>query len=542
MQSVIRVLFIAALAIGLFSGSAFAQFSAVEAVADRCIALRFADFSNVEDAPTQIVEVTSVGSEGTRYCQVKGYVASQIGFEIRLPDSWNGKYLQIGCAGHCGTLAAYRGGRGTCEDALKRGYACLLQDMGHRGTPLHALWGYNNLELKFDWGTRSTHVTSLAGKAITAQYYNQPPRKAYFMGCSTGGRQGLQEAQRFPSDFDGIVAGCPPVNLSKQYITLAWGWQVGRDQAGRSLFRNEDLKLLTATAIAQCDLDDGAADGVIGDPLNCDFDTSVLLCKRGQSVGCLTQEQITAAEKIYAGPMTSSGKRLYIGGPMPGSEYYVGVKDWRDAYDIGEGAPLGHADLAADGLKYLFFLSGAGPNWKLGDFDFDRDPKRLALMQAIYDSSDPDLRAFKEAGGKLLIYHAMNDAAVQPAPTVDYYETVERVMGGASKTQDFARLFLLPGGRHCFDAEVDWLTHLEAWVEEGQAPDKVIYANMDFDDIYLPVIPANASAIAGKRAEFPLNPAFVKSTRPAYPYPVRARYSGKGDVNDAASWVPVRRR
>jgi hypothetical protein len=192
---------------------------------------------------------------------------------------------------------------------LRKGYACIVSDMGHKGY---------NLQAKVDWGFRATHVAALAGKAIAEHYYQDAPKKSYFMGCSTGGRQALQEAQRFPWDFDGIIAGAPPVNLSTLYVTSAWGILATHDSNGKPLLGKADLKLVSDAAVAKCDLDDGVKDGIISDPRHCGFDPAELTCKAKQTGGCLTPAQVEAVKKVYAGPMTSGGVKLSPGGANAG--------------------------------------------------------------------------------------------------------------------------------------------------------------------------------------------------------------------------------
>ena len=533
----ILMYFVCALTILLNVTVSIAQEDSATGVSARCDALIRADFSGIQDAPTQIAAAKFMEAKESApaYCQVQGYIAPQIGFEIRLPTDWNGKFLQLGCGGHCGYMAGYIG-VATCDHGLRKGYACLMSDLGHKGA--HGLWGYQNLQAKIDWGYRATHVASLAGKSITEYYYAQHPQKSYFLGCSTGGRQALQEAQRFPWDFDGIIAGSPPVNLSKIYMTFAWGMQATRDAAGKLLLRERELKLLTDAAVAKCDLDDGARDGVIGDPLSCDFDPSVLACKAGGTRHCLSSEQINAANKVYAGPMNSHGEKLWLGGPLPGSEYALFPMDWREAYGLG-GKPTDHTKIMHDGFRYLFFMPEPGPAWKLSDFDFDRDYKRLGLMQAVYDSSNPDLRQFKAAGGKMIIFQDMNDISVLPRATVDYYDAVERTMGGRAATQEFARLFLMPGAQHCTSLiGVDWLSYLEEWVEKGQPPEKLIKAHIRNIDELLLDSKDNMTELT-RQTDFPLDPNVIEFTRPIYPYPAKSKYLGSGNLNDAENWGSV---
>jgi len=455
------------------------------------------------------------------YCRVQGYTAPQIGFELYLPlEGWNKKFLQIGCIGHCGITELVA----LCP--LQKGYACIAADDGHKSTPSGALWGNENWQAKIDWGYRAPHVTAQAGKAIIHRFYGTQSARSYFLGQSTGGRQALQEAQRFPWDFDGVVAINPPPDLSAVYMTFAWGRQALHDTRGEPLLNNAELKLLTDSAVAKCDLSDGVKDGIIGDPLHCSFDPSELACKPHQVEGCLSPTQIDAIKKVYAGPTTSSGIRLTHGGPLPGSEFGNPIYDngWSESYLNDDS---GTVELATLGLRYLFFSSDPGHRWTLRDFDFDRDYRSLGVMEALYDASNPDLRVFKKAQGKLMIFQGLNDVAALPRSTIDYYEAVERVMGGRRATQDFVRLFLVPGVDHVHvgpgAATIDYLKALEDWVEEGRAPDRLIAVHLKHVDD------------DGR----PLDPSNVQFTRPLYPYPLRAKYRGRGNPADAESFVPV---
>jgi len=488
----------------------------------RCEALANTDFSGIMDAPAQLTEarVVAASAEIPAYCEVNGYVSPSVGIELRLPLShWNGKFVQAGCGGFCGARLSGIFSR-SCDNPLRKGYACIASDMGHRGRDdvLDGLWAYNNLQAEVDFGYRATHVTALAGKAIAAAYYGAPPARSYFVGCSTGGRQGMVEAQKFPEDFAGIVAGAPAMNFTGLVMNLLWDARALHDENRKPLLSEGDLQMLHRAALARCDGDDGLKDGLIGDPRTCRFDPSELVCKPGAAASCLSEGQAAAIKKIYAGPSTSTGERLVPGGAMPGSElnfanYY---------YDYGPGA--------AEFFRYLGFFPDPGPSWQPGNFDFDRDHERLGMMESLYASTNPDLRKFKAAGGKLLVYQGWNDEAVKPLSTIDYYETVERTMGGRAATQDFFRLFMLPGVGHCAGGEgayaFDSLGYLEAWAEAGNPPGMIVAAHL--------------KSAAEPFVTFPLAPSAVDFSRPAYPYPLQAKYRGRGDPNSAASFQPSR--
>jgi hypothetical protein len=512
----------------------------------RCEELTSTDFSGIQDAPTQIVNAKLVeASAGQQpYCKVQGYVWPQVGFELWLPVlNWNGKLFEVGCGGSCGSVFW------AILCPLQRGYACIASDMGHTGKSQDLSWSYNNLQAQIDYDIRGTHVTALAGKAITARYYSKASDKAYFMGCSTGGRQALAEAQRFPWDFDGIIGldGSPSFTaINMEYL---WGERALRGEGGRSLLSHKDLQLVHNEALARCDMDDGVKDGIISDPYHCNFDPSELVCKAGRKAECLTEAQVEAVKKVYAGPVTSKGeKKNYLRGSAPGSE--LGWVDYQGLEYVQSGNGLGGLEeWSLEVFRYMAFTPAPGSRWKLTDFDFDRDYKRLGVLAALVDVTNPDLRAFKDAGGKLIYAYGMNDQNSDPAAMMDYYDNAEKVMGGRARTQEFFRLFMVPGMDHCTGGDgafaIDYLTYLENWVERGEPPDKVIGAHVD--NRYL----QEHSVFEGKQSgewmgalmlmsKFPLDSTIpVTFTRPIYPYPTRAKYSGSGDPNDAASFGPV---
>jgi Tannase and feruloyl esterase len=506
-----------------------------ETSADTCKALRSADFSRVQDAPTQIVDTTVVEADAKNpaYCRVQGYISPQVGIEMRLPLShWNGKLLEVGDGGWGGAMYLF-----LCDGPLRKGYACIASDMGHKGATGLALWAQYNLQAQVDFGYRATHVTALAGKAIVETYYLSPASKSMMFGCSTGGYQGMVEAQRFPWDFDGIVAIAPDMQDEADLsMRIVWKLRNLEDSSGKPILSPQDLELLHKAALAACDLTDGIKDGIVGNPTGCKFDPSILTCTSGGKSQCLSEQQVEAVKNIYDGPMTSKGVRISTRGVFPGSEL-----DW--TVDEGSNAEV------EEFFKYALFVPSPGPNWKIADFDFDHDYQRLGLG-ALYADGNPDLRKFKAAGAKLIVAQGGNDTSEIPGAIFDYYDTVERTMGGRDATQEFFRLFVVPGMRHCSAGDgafaVDYLSYLEAWVEHGQAPDKMIGAHVD--TIYLLQHSEESSASTKDRAWlaafkliFPLEPDVpVTFTRPLYPYPSFAKYKGKGDPNDAGNFAPVK--
>jgi len=377
----------------------------------KCTALEKADFSTLRDAPTHIAESKWIEAVGgaPAYCNVQGYVLPQVGFEILLPaTSWNQKFIEFGCGGFCGSID-----RDACKEPLRKGYACIVSDMGHKGED--GLWAYNNLQGKIDWGYRGPHVTAIAGKAIVERYYSHAPNKSYFDGCSTGGRQAMVEAQRFPWDFDGIIAGAPPINFTANSMAQLWASLATKNKDGSAILTRDNVALVHKAVLAQCDLDDGVRDGIVGNPKQCRFEPATLACKRNRNEGCLTGEQIAAVKKIYAGPFVPTDS-ISVGGYMPGSEL-----GWVGNYFGAEGGPGFLYSYDAEKFRYAAFFPDAGANWKPTDLNFDLDYKRLGMMESLYSATNPDLRQFKHNGGKLLVYQGWNDQLEPPGAIAEYY-------------------------------------------------------------------------------------------------------------------------
>jgi len=468
--------------------------------------------------------MVAASGEVPAHCLVRGYVSPNVEFRLHLPSGtdWNGNFLEASLGGYGGTVEFMVP---WCEEGMRRGYACLTHDTGHTGWFLRGSWAYNNLQAEFDYGVRGYYVAALAGKAITEHYYRSAPKYAYHVGCSGGGKQGMSAAQRHPWTFDGILA-FEPSNVTATGVVIHWNALVTRDENGELLFTDKDLDVLHQGALAACDANDGLKDGVIGgDPRNCTFDPGVLACKAGQTSGCLSAVQVAAARKVYQGPVTSDGTKLSQYFPwypaLPGSEkgsYFTRFLEYKTTY-----------------WQFMGFNPDPGPSWKASDFDFDRDYKRAGTMDAVLnDYSNPDLRNLRAAGGKLMVIQGWEDSGL-PGPRVasDYYEMAERIIGDRAATQDFYRLFMIPGRSHCLGgvgaASGDFLSALEAWVEKGKAPDMIIgYHEPSTDRV-------RSNASVPEKYDF---------SRPHYPYPLWARYRGKGDPNDYRSFeaaAPTRR-
>ena len=373
------------------------------------------------------------------FCRVAGTVAPEIHFEVWLPSptgetSWNGKLNGVGNGGLAGNISY-----AAMMRSLARGYSTASTDTGHSNRPGNEAWALGHPERLVDFASRSIHMTARAAKAVIEAYYGQGPRFSYFTGCSCGGGQGLSEAQKYPADYDGIVAGAPA-----NFPTRMWpgelypAWVTHRDSA--SLVPREKLPLVNDAALAACDALDGVKDGVLDDPRRCRFDPATLLCQGEDGPSCLTAAQVDSVGRIYQG----------LKDPSSGTPFWPG-------YEISSelGWP-GHVyEPGGPPVSYFKYMALQDPEWSWKSLDFS-DPRLFGLLYAssnrlgpILDSTSPDLTAFKRLGGKLIVYHGWIDQNIAPRNSISYYQAVLATMGGERETQSFFRLFMVPGMGHC---------------------------------------------------------------------------------------------
>ena len=470
------------------------------------------------------------------YCRVVGTIRptadSQIGFETWLPlANWNGKLNGVGGGGFAGAISTEAMSR-----ALLRGYAATSTDTGHVGggpfgASLDGTFALGHPEKVIDFGPRSLHLTTRNAKAIVRAFYGKRPAYSYYTGCSTGGRQGLMEAQQFADDYDGLAVGAPANYWTHLLAGAAWIHQA-RLKDPESWFSPTLMPLLEGAVNAKCDAKDGLADGILNDPRKCDFKPSSLLCKTGQDPAtCFSAKQVTALEKIYGGARNPrTGERIFPG-LMPGAE----SAGW-PAWIAGQAPGFSLADIF--GTQYFKFFVFQNPAYDLLTYDFDADQAfNDASIGRFVNAVDPDLRPLQRRGGKVLMYHGWNDAAISALNSINYYESVVSFFTGRRDTrrealgevQEFFRLFMVPGMEHCgggpgpnafgapfalpaptLDADHDLLSALERWVEHGKAPSKIIATKYAGDN------PAGAIALQ----------------RPLCPYPQTAVYKGKGSGGD----------
>jgi hypothetical protein len=446
---------------------------------------------------------------------------SDIKIEVWMPASgWNNKFEGQGNGGFAGVID-YQG-LGT---AVKLGYASAATDTGHSGTPVDAAWALGHPEKVADFGYRGIHLMTLNAAAIVGAFYGENPQRSYFASCSDGGREALMEAERFPEDYDGIIAGAPAYFWTHLLTGALWDLQATTlDPA--SYIPAAKIPAISKAVLAACDAQDGVTDGVINDPRLCHFDPETIACKGADSTECLTAPQVTALKAIYAGPHDSAGHPVFPGYPPGGEE---GPGGW-GLWIIGS-SPR-NSLIAYFGLGYFSNMVYEKKDWDYKTFTVDAGLKAAdGKTAAALNANDPNLEPFRARGGKLILYHGWSDAAISATSTIDYYDRLVATMGQAAATS-FVRLFLVPGMQHCDggpganyfgedgkgapgDAEHNIYAALEQWVEKNVAPSTIIATKYNDD------FPGRG----------------VKMTRPLCAYPKIAKYKGTGDTNDAASFM-----
>ncbi|NUZ04715.1 tannase/feruloyl esterase family alpha/beta hydrolase [Piscinibacter koreensis] len=443
---------------------------------------------------------------------------SLINFEVWVPSgtAWNGKLVTTGNGGYSPALnysdMAY---------AMRQGYAVVGGDTGHQSTdPNEMFWGVGHPEKITDWGSRSVHAITVPAKRLVEGLQGKPASRAYYYGCSTGGHQGYAEIQRYPDDFDGVIAGAPGNNRTRLNVEFLHRFLSNRapNTNGPVILTAAKASLITQRAVAACDALDGVTDGVIEDPRLCTsdkFNVDSLLCTGADNATCLTAAQVAVAKKIYAGPKN----------PRTGAQIYPGLAVGTEA---GWSQYWGSTEpVRADYWRLWVFDN---PQWNWWSFDYDRDLTFAdAKVSPLVDQTSTDLSAFRASGGKAIVYQGWQDPVVNPIDTIGYYERVRSAQGSQARTDEFFRLFMVPGMGHCgggsgatvfggqsgtsptVDPEHDVLQALDAWVDKGQPPERIVASRV----------------VSGS----------VTRTHPLCAYPKKAVYRGSGSIDDAASFV-----
>jgi hypothetical protein len=471
--------------------------------------------------------VDHLGAPLPEHCLVQGMLNPRtgadgrkfgLGFDLRMPTKWNGRFAFQGGGGLDGRLAPALGDifGSVRPSALARGFAVVGTDGGHRGSWLDGSFGLDQ-QARIDYAYNALDKVTLKAKELVEKYYGAAPKYSYLLGCSNGGRQGLMASQRMPLYFDGIVAGDPSIRFSRVTIAEMWNLQVAariapKDDKGRPIisraFSDGDLRLVAAAVLKRCDALDGLADGIINDWRGCDFDPGVLTCKAEKTDGCLSEAQVGALRDLYAGPRTSDGKPLY-----GAFNYDTGIADpiWRAMHLGSSGTGEWDAADAGLGLSNMRYyqLTPPDPNFDPMTFDFDRDVQRTRNTATISDADSTFLETFARHG-KMIVYNGLSDQGMASSVLADWYDQVVRDNG--KSIRESVRLFLVPGMTHCDGGQAtdqfDMLEAIMAWVEKGLPPDRI--------------------KATGK--------AFPGASRPICPYPLVARYKS-GDVNKAESFV-----
>jgi hypothetical protein len=494
--------------------------AAVMPAAASCDSLKTLSLPNAVIDSASVVPASTIGAAPSApatkvpaTCRVHATVShpganDRIGIDVWMPvDGWNGRFLGVGGGGYAG------GNPNSMASPVSDGYAAATTDTGHQSTFSGAFAldanGRLNWTMVRDFSYVGLHDLAVVGKAVTAAFYGNPPKYTYWNGCSTGGRQGLAEAQRYPQDYGGILSAAPAINWSR-FIPAEFWPEFVMLREGNFLPQCK-FTAFQAAAVKACDtIGDGVADGVIGDPLQCKFDPKTLVGTTTQC-GTVTSQDAAIVEKIFAGPRSTSGQFLWYG-LTPGTSF-AGLAGTVTKGDTTSGAPF---PIAVDHIK-LWLLQNPGWDWTTATYEqYDQlFQQSVEQYTDVIGTDNPDLRGFKKEGGKLLIWHGLNDQLIFPQGTINYYNRVTQFMGGTAKTLDFARLFLAPGVGHCaggagpqpdkpFDALVDW-------VEHGHAP-------------------ATLNGLLRDATG-------ATATRPICLYPQTAAYKGSGPTTAASSFV-----
>ncbi|WP_427918978.1 tannase/feruloyl esterase family alpha/beta hydrolase [Streptomyces sp. cg40] len=487
-----------------------------------CAGVTGLDLSGISGAPTQIASATVLAAADNTLgnwaaCEVKGLIAPQIQFDLRLPmTTWQGDYLQTGCGGNCGVVTTGSAPAATgCVPLTSGAFAVATDNQGHYGTTMSSGLFGTDPTLKVDFGYRSEHQLAVAAKDIIKRFYGESAGHSYYDGCSQGGHEALTEAQRYPTDFDGIIAGAPANNWTAHTFQHAWNAQAVFADGTDATLVTADLAPLHAAVLKGCA---AGTDGIIEDPLACTWDPGSIGCASGQTPTtadfCLTSEQVTTVRKLYSGPRDSDGRLLYPGWQLRGNELnWAGVIV--PSTRTGSTSNKTNVD---ERVRYLLYPE-AHPELTYKDVEFTATAYRrlMRLDEGTMDATDPDLSAFEAAGGKLIIWQGLADPNISSVAAMAYYKAVQKEMGGAARTSDFARLFLLPGVAHCGGGQgpdsIDALSAIVGWVTAGRAPGSLLSQSVD--------------RTSGK----------VTASRPIYPFPYIAVNTTGGPDDDASSYT-----
>ena len=438
------------------------------------------------------------GAIRAAHCRVSGVIGTEIKFQLLLPDDWNGKFMMGGGGGYVGTVD------NQARASVNAGYATVGTDTGHQGGVTDASWALDHVERQLNFGYLAVHRTAEVSKAILRSYYGTRESHDYFSGCSNGGREALMEAQRYPDDFEGIVAGAPAldfVGLAAQFIKdIQAAFPDSKSLA--PVFSPATLKSVEMQILDKCDALDGVKDGILEDPRRCTVDVATLTG--------LTDGQRAALKKVY-GETAAKGTAIYPGQPFGGEGEGAGWPAWITGGGLA--TPQGPSLRFAFGTQFFKYFVFGDPNWEYLHYDVGNARHDAHTAGTMLNATSPDLDAFKAKGHRLILWHGWSDPALTAFASVDYYD---RVKARDQSVPDYFRLFMMPGVLHCAGGpgpdNVDWASAIDAWVDGHRAPDRVI---------------ARKVAATGQTTR----------SRPLCAYPAHAVYSGSGSTDDEKSFV-----
>jgi feruloyl esterase len=464
-------------------------------------------------------------STGAEYCHVIGEIGTGFYFDLRLPRStYEGQYVQEGCGGFCGFLSpSVPLVADDCPAVTGNTLAVAVDNEGHVTTSnTDARWAANDAKSRTIFGSTSEHQLALVAKALITDYYGRRPAYSYFDGCSDGGREALIEAQRYPHDFNGILAGAP-ANIQSELLgeLASWNIRVNTGRGGREIFTSEKLPALHAAVVRVC----GQGRGYVLDPRTCNFSPSSIECHGRVTNSCLTAAQVEVVSSLYRGPTDSAGQSLYPGGEPYGSE--LGWSEWfvKPSSDRDWPQDTLTYQFAINFLRYLAYRNDPASSYSLSQLPFTLSGYRtLTALSGLYDATNPDLSSFAADGGRLIIYQGWADQAIPPFGTVAYYEAVVNAAGGYQASQTFSRLYMIPAQYHCLAggdpalAGANLLTPLINWVQHRTPP-----ATLSFN-LASTKSPQNGTTGGGSLSVAPLDP-------------LVPRPSGSNDLNAVYDWV-----
>jgi len=489
------------------------------------------------DAPNDVVQITlaqPVAATATlpAHCRIRGAINPRIGvnntpfaigFELRLPDAWSGRFFFQGGGGNDGNIGNATGNVGNgSSPALARGMAAVSTDGGHTGGSA-ASYGFDP-QARIDHAYNAYGKTAATAKAVVDLYYGKAPAKSYFAGCSGGGRQGMMFTQRYPSAFDGVIAIAPAMrvatgaSISAAWESITYRSIAPKDAAGSAIlsqaFSNADLTLVSNAVLEKCDALDGVADGSVNDFKACKFDPAQLQCTGAKDATCLSAEQVTALRRGFGGPVDSSGQKLYFPWQFDAGVSAAGWRAWKLGTSATAVPNSSFSTLIQDAMRNEFFTP-PDPTFNLFDFNFDTDPARMQAYGLLYDTwRDTRLTSFRSRGGKLLLLSGLSDPIFSALETANYMDQVIEQYGPV-QAASLARFFAVPGMNHCSGGPAtdrfDALTPLIDWVENGNGPERITATGLGFPG----------------------------RSRPLCKYPTYARYTGSGDPQDAANFECV---